>query len=173
MSDDNNYSGNQSGTSDGVSPGFQTADETNLDGMDVASAKEYVLSYISTLKNIQKEMKTLTNELSLWKEREKFAAERGREDLRSAATLKAQEVTEKLIILQSEEKDLAGKVKALMENLKNLQAGFTPSVDAERLQAELEMLTGGPDKVAEELKEEETLAELEKLKRKMKDDGQL
>jgi hypothetical protein len=46
-------------------------------------------------------------------------------------------------------------------------------VNAEQLAAELDMITGGPDKVAEEIKEEETIAELEKLKQKLKDEGSL
>ena len=146
-------------------------DETDLTGMDLAAAKEYVLSYITTLKQTQRELIILSGELDLWQKRVEFAKERGRADLKSAAEMKEQEIAEKYARLEMEEKDLAGKVQTLMANLKKLKAGFTPTVDAEQLAAELDMITGGPDKVAEAIKEEETLAELEKLKKKMQDDG--
>jgi phage shock protein A len=179
MSDSNNYNNSndfndmnsQMGADFTGDPNLR--DETDLRGMDLASAKEYVLSYITTLKQTQRDLGVLSEELALWQKRSEFARERGREDLISAAEMKAKEISEKYVKLEMEEKDLAGKVQTLMENLKKLKAGFTPTVNAEQLAAELDMITGGPDKVAEQFKEEETMVELEKLKQKLKDDGSL
>jgi phage shock protein A len=173
MSDNNDFNNMNSNMGADFTGGPNLRDETDLTGMDFASAKEYVLSYITTLKQTQKELKILSDERALWEKRVEFAKERGREDLISAAGMKARELSEKYATLEMEEKDLAGKVQILMENLKKLKAGFTPTVNAEQLAAELDMITGGPDKVAEQIKEEETLAELEKLKQKLKDDGSL
>jgi hypothetical protein len=116
-------------------------------------------------------MKEVAAELELWQKRVSFAEERGRPDLKSAADMKVKEISDNLVKLQMDEKELAVKVKKLLENLKKLKAGFVPSVDAEQLQAELEMITGGKDEVAEKFKEEDALSELEKLKQKMKDEG--
>ncbi|MBN2443770.1 MAG: hypothetical protein JXJ04_20580 [Spirochaetales bacterium] len=154
-----------------INAGPNLRDETDLTGMDIADAKEYVLSYISTLKETQRALKVLSEELALWQSRVKFAQERGREDLMSAARMKETELSDKYARLSVEEKELSGKVQTLMENLKRLKAGFTPTVDAEQLAAELDMMTGGPDKIADDIKEEETMAELEKLKQRMKDEG--
>jgi seryl-tRNA synthetase len=169
MSDSNDF--NTMNTNFNTGPDLR--DETDLTGMELADAKEYVLSYITTLKETQRDLTVLSGELDLWKKRVSFAQERGRQDLISAAQMKVQEISEKYARLEAEEKDLAGKVQTLMSNLKKLKAGFTPTVNAEQLAAELDMITGGPDKVADQIKEEETLAELEKLKQKMKDDGNL
>ncbi|MBN1699758.1 MAG: hypothetical protein JW881_19745 [Spirochaetales bacterium] len=144
-------------------------DETDLSGMDVASAREYVMAYITTLKQTQQKMKETAAELELWQQRVSFAAERGRPDLRSAADMKVKEISDSLERLRTEEYDLAAKTKTLIENLKKLKAGFVPSVDAEQLQAELDMITGERDEVAEKFREEDALNELEKLKQKMKD----
>ena len=170
MSDSNNFDNIDSGLG-GTTSGPNLRDETDLTGMDMASAKEYVLTYITTLKQTQRELKVLSEELALWQKRVEFAKERNREDLISAAQMKATEISEKYARLEAEERDLAGKVQTLMSNLKRLKTGFTPTVNAEQLAAELDMITGGPDKVAEQFKEEETIAELEKLKQKMKDEG--
>jgi len=146
-------------------------DETDLSGMDLASAKEYVMAYITTLRQTQSKMKEIAGELALWQQRISFSRERGRADLAAAAEMKVKEISEILSTLVNEEKDIAVKVSTLMKNLKKLKAGFIPTVDAERLQAELEMITGEKDELAEKFKEEETLAELEKLKQKLKDEG--
>lgn len=170
MSDSNDFN-NMNSTN--FSGGPNLRDETDLTGMDLASAKEYVLSYITTLKQIQRELKVISGERALWQKRVDFAKERGRDDLISAAEMKVREISEKYARLEIEEKDLATKVQTLIANLKKLKAGFIPTVNAEQLAAELDMITGGPDKVAEQIKEEETIAELEKLKQKLKDQGSL
>lgn len=173
-SDDfNNMNSTMGGSTTDFTGGPNLRDETDLTGMDLAAAKEYVLSYITTLKQTQRELKVISEELALWQQRVEFAKERGREDLISAAGMKVREISEKYARLEMEEKDLAGKVQTLMANLKRLKTGFTPTVNAEQLAAELDMITGGPDKVAEKIKEEETIAELEKLKQKLKDEGSL
>ncbi|MBN2535403.1 MAG: hypothetical protein JXB88_21170 [Spirochaetales bacterium] len=173
-SDDfNDMNSTMGGSTADFSGGPNLRDETDLTGMDVDSAKEYVLSYITTLKQTQRELKVIEGELDLWQKRVEFAKERGRPDLISAAEMKAREISEKYAKLELEEKDLAGKARILMENFKKLKTGFTPTVDAEQLAAELDMITGGPDKVAEKIIEEETIAELEKLKQKLKDEGSL
>lgn len=173
MSDSNNFDKDSEKQSTDFSFNSSPVDETDLSGMDIASAKEYVTAYITTLRQTQNKIKELTDEHAIWEKRASFARERGREDLAAAAEIKATEISGILNSQKNEEKELAVKVSKLLENMKKLKSVFIPTVDAERLQAELEMITGERDDVAEKIKEEETLAELEKLKQKMNDDGSI
>ena len=50
--------------------------DIDIDSMDPASAREYVLSFISTLRGIQKERAGLERELDLWEKRAKLAEEK-------------------------------------------------------------------------------------------------
>jgi len=142
-------------------------DDTDLSGMDTEAAQEYVLSFIASLKQLQKQITDLGLELKGWQERILFARQRNREDLALAAQSKVKELQQKMDTLLAEERDLGFKVKEMMENFKKLKAGFTFSVDAEQLIAELTMAVGEKDTLSAQFKEEETLSELEKLKAKM------
>ena len=148
-----------------------TRDELDLTGMDIPAAKEYVMAYLTTLKQTQKDMKVLSEEIALWQGRVTFAQERSREDLKAAAQAKVSELSGKYARLEAEEKELGGKVRTLLANLKKLQGSFTPTVNVDQLQAEFDMIVGEKDELAEKFKEEETLSELEKLKQKLKDEG--
>lgn len=149
-------------------PTAEPKDDTDLSGMDVESAQEYVLGFITSLKQLQKQMAEQGQELKTWQDRVVFARERNRTDLIAGAEQRVREIQDKLTGLQAEEQELALKVKEMLQNLKKLKAGFTFSIDADKLLAELTMIVGEKDEVAEKFKEEETLSELEKLKAKIK-----
>lgn len=145
--------------------------DTDLSGMDFDSAKEYVVSFVTTLKQTQRKITELSGELKLWQDRKNFAQEKNRPDLVDAAQGKISGLQGEIEKLRIEEQELSGKVKEMMANLKKIKMGFNPTINAEQLLAELEMITGGRDEVAEKFKEEDVLNELEKLKAKMNQDN--
>ncbi|MBN1412002.1 MAG: hypothetical protein JW969_14230 [Spirochaetales bacterium] len=142
-------------------------DETDLSGMDMESAKEYVLAYMTTLKQTQRKITEIEAEAKIWEDRVTLAEQNGKFELKTQAEIRRDEILAKEKKLKAEESDLAYKVKTMLENLKKLKNEFAFSVDADRLLAELEMIVGEKDELADKFKEEETLSELEKLKRKM------
>ncbi|MBN2738482.1 MAG: hypothetical protein JXR70_15990 [Spirochaetales bacterium] len=145
--------------------------DTDLSDMDIDSAKEYVVSFVTSLKQTQRKIYEVMAELKTWLDRKQFAQEKNRPDLVEAAQGKIDNTNAQLNTLKTEEQDLAAKVQEMMANLKKLKNGFTPTINAEQLLAELEMITGGKDEVADQFKEEDVLNELERLKAKMEEEN--
>ncbi len=144
--------------------------DIDIDSMDPASAREYVLSFISTLRGIQKERADLERELDLWEKRAKLAEEKNEPDLKIGAEARVREFKEKIAGLGAEEGGLGRKVSILKEKLKNIKARPNLSIDAEALLAQLKTVTGEEDKLEKELKEEEAEQALKELKKKLKDE---
>jgi phage shock protein A len=119
------------------------SDDLDLRGLDAQGARRYVLAFVTTLKESQRRLKSLEAELRTWSDRAALARSKGREDLASAADAKAASLGPRLAEARAEEADLLGKVSVLKEKLKlKLHGEIERSVDSERLEAELEMLTG-------------------------------
>ncbi len=89
--------------------------DIDIDSMDPASAREYVLSFISTLRGIQKERAGLERELDLWEKRAKLAEEKNEQILLEGAEDRVQELKEKMAGLAAEEGGLRRKVSILKE----------------------------------------------------------
>jgi phage shock protein A len=145
-------------------------DDTDLSGMDMEAAKEYVLAFMTTLKQTQRKIKELEGEMKIWQDRVTLAEQGGKADLKAGAEKKAADIQVKIDTLEGEEKDLAFKVREMLENLKKLKNAFAFSVNAEQLMAELEMIVGEKDEVTPQFKHMEAMSELEKLKQKMSSD---
>jgi len=150
--------------------GFPPRDDTDLEGMAPEAAKEYVLAFIKSLKETQRQMGKCREELSLWEERVKTARAAGRPDLVRAAEEKVRNLREQIILLNDEEEELRLKVNRLRENLKILQHGVQRTIDAESLLAQMEMLVGEVDTTEEKFRDQEAQQELEKLKKKLQEE---
>jgi phage shock protein A len=146
--------------------------DTDIDFMDFDSARQYVLAFITTLKNTQRERSVTEEELAIWQRRVKLAAGRGEQALQKAAEARAAELAEKLTRLQGEEADRGRKVDVLKGKLRSLRIRSAMTVDADALLAQLSMLAGEPDTLKQSLKEQEALAALEELKRKVHGGGE-
>jgi hypothetical protein len=141
--------------------------DTDISGMEPEAAKEYVLSFITTLKTTQRQKQTLMDEKKLWQERVLLARNKQESELELKALERLSEIQTKIATLEAEEKDLEPKVAVLKEQLLKLVRAPQMSVDAEALLAQLQMIVGEPDKTAEAFKQEEADIELQNLKKKL------
>jgi len=157
------------------SPNFNSI---NLAGMSGADAKEYILSFIATLKLTENEIRSLEAEAAKWKNRVELARSCSREDLAAEAEKEADRVNMKLAGLRDEEQTLRERIGVMQRQLPGL-AARERSIDPDLLEQELLMALGRTEKEAETERAFSTLekdraadAALEALKGKMKDDAQ-
>jgi phage shock protein A len=146
--------------------------DTDISGMEPEAAKEYVLAFITTLKTTRRQKQAALEEKKLWQERVSLAQSKQEAELALKAGRRVEEIQAKIATLENEERELEPKVDVLKEQLLRLVRTPQMSVDAEGLLAQLQMLVGEPDTVAESFKHEEANIELEKLKKKMQGDEQ-
>lgn len=154
--------------------------DTDIDFMDPAAAREYVLDFIITLKRTQKDRAVAEEELVQWERRVKLADSRGEPILKRSAEARVAELKARCRQLLNEEGQLRVKVDVLKEKLRALSIRSSLNVDADALLAQLSMLVGGSPgaqpraggSVEEQLKAEEAAQALEELKRKMRGEGQ-
>jgi hypothetical protein len=155
--------------------------DTDIDFMDPAAAREYVLNYIISLKRTQKDRAVAEEELEQWQRRVRLADSRGEPILKKSAESQVAELSSRRQRLLDEERQLKAKVDVLKEKLRSLSIRSSLSVDTETLLAQLSVLVGEPapsggpagggDTLSHRLKEEEATQALEELKRKMKEEG--
>ena len=145
-------------------------EDTDLRGMEPATAEEYVYNFIKSLKETQRQKEKRLEELAIWEDRIKMARGAGRSDLVQAAEEKVRDFREQIIRLNDEEADLKLKVNRLTENLKILQHGFQRTIDTEVLLADMEMLLGEKDTMEEKFRDQEAQRELEELKKKLQEE---
>ncbi len=154
------------------SDGSIPKDDTDLSGMEYPQAAEYVMSFVSTLKQTEKLVIEVEKESETWKQRVTLAESQGKIDLAAAAGKKLEEVESKLAKLKSEQQDLAMKCTELVQNLKKIKAtGVTRLVDTDMLLAHFEVFLGDEARanynLDKSMKNEEADAELRKLKERM------
>ena len=141
--------------------------DTDIEGLDPKAATEYVLAFVSTMKRTETELARNAEEIATWTRRVALAAEKGDASLADQARAKLAEIEGKRTALQAELADLRLKVGILKDKLQRLRGRFQRSVDPDVLLAELEMLAGKKDPLAERFKAEEAGAKVEELKKKM------
>ena len=145
--------------------------ETDLTGLDPGAAREYVLGYITALRLTARKRQRLEASLKTWEERIKTATEAGDSKLRDAARNELQRIQDGLGRVASEESELTAQVEVMKRHLKSMQRGPVVNADAEALLAQLQSITGEPDKLKTDLDrlgaEQRADEELEALKRRM------
>lgn len=145
--------------------------DTDIDGLEPKDAAEYVLAFATTLKRTEADLARVAEEIATWTRRVALAAGKGEATLAEQARAKLAEIEAKKAALEAELADLRPKVDVLKEKLQRLRGRFQRSVDPDLLLAELEMLGGKKDALADRFKAEEAGAKVEDLKRKMAGDG--
>jgi phage shock protein A len=143
--------------------------DTDLSGMTAEAARDYVLAFIKSLKETQRQRQKLTEELELWKGRVELAERENRQDLAQQASSRVKSIQDDLARLRQEEDELNTKVEILKDNLKHLPADWQPVVDSEVLLAQLEMVIGERDETEEQFQQMKVQSKLEELKRKMEE----
>jgi phage shock protein A len=124
-------------------------DETNLTGLDLEAAREYIFAYSVDLKRLEKTISESGAELERWKGRVALAegklaqapADASLAGLAEAARAKVAEESARLAALESERAELRGKIARMREQLPMIKARER-SVDPDRLLAELQLMTG-------------------------------
>ena len=121
-------------------------DDTNLSGLDLSSAKEYIFAYAVDAKRLDKAIAEAEIELGRWKSRVSLAEARLATDPSMAAMIQAagskvQETSAQIATLRAERDELRSKIARMREQLPMIQARER-SIDPDRLLAELQLMTG-------------------------------
>lgn len=160
------------------------ADETNLSGLDLQGAKEYIFAYALDAKRLEKEIAESQAELEKWKSRVALAAEKlaagdaSMAALVQAAQSKVAELEATIAAREGERAELRAKVEVMRRQLPMIKARER-SVDPDRLLAELQLMTGellGPEAAAdgsEGRSEAATAADFAKLEAGARADAEL
>jgi phage shock protein A len=145
--------------------------DTDIEGLEPKAAAEYVLAFVTTLKKTEMDLVSATEDVTKWTGRVALAVEKGEGELAGLARAKLAEIEGKKAAFETELADLRLKVVILKDKLQHLRRRFQKSVDTDVLLAELEMLVGKKDDLADRFKVEEAGAKVEELKKKMSGDG--
>ena len=115
--------------------------------MDAATARDYILGLITTLKLTEKEILSLEEQEAKWKTRMELARSRGAEELFVEAGKEAERVTLRLAELREEKRSLKSEIEAKRRELPGL-AARERNIDPVLLEQELLMLLGHDEKEA-------------------------
>ena len=141
--------------------------DTDLEGMDPQQATDYVLAFITTLKQTERAVFAAEEDANVWTRRVALARAKSDEGLAAQAQARLSNAVAKKAGLEAELADLRAKVAVLKEKLKLVRMRGGRAVDTDLLLAQLEMAVGKKDELAETMKHEEASAALDALKKKM------
>ncbi len=116
-------------------------DDTDLSGLDLAGAKEYIFAYAVDIKRYDRELAQARSELELWRGRIALAEGKSMTQLAVAARSKSDQVQSQISTLEAERAALVVKVARMKEQLPMISARER-SIDPDRLLAELQLMTG-------------------------------
>ncbi len=147
------------------------SNDLDIDRLPYKDAEQYVLSFITTLKGIEGELKSLDRELELWRGRGRLAEENHEAQLLLIAGKKISELQAKSSQLELEQKSLRLKVSVLKEKLKIIRNQPATAVDTDELLQKMKMLAGEEDKTLEVIEDLEAEQALEELKKRLKEEN--
>lgn len=150
-----------------------SAADADLSGMSKQEAYEYVRSFVTTLKSVQRRLDEAGRSLSLWQERARLAYEKQDRELARLALEKWEASKAEVERLQEEERKLSRTVDLLKQNLAKLARTPEMSVDAEALNEQMEQIVGSQEsrKTDKALRDIEIDSQLEQLRRKIRGEG--
>ena len=147
------------------------SNDLDIDRLPYKDAEQYVLSFITTLKNIEGKLKNLNRELELWRGRARLAEENQEGHLVLIAGKKISELQAKSSQLELEEKSLRLKVSVLKEKLNIIRNQPAAVVNTDELLQKMKMLVGEEDKTLEVIEDLEAQQALEELKKRLKEEN--
>lgn len=145
--------------------------DTDIEDLGPEDARQYVLHFITSLKTTRAQRRKLADDLKLWRRRVALASEKKAPDLEAEAVRRVGELEAREAELAAEERDLSLKVEILKEKLAALRPRAEMQVDADRLLAELQILAGPRDNLAEALKDTEADRLLAELKERLENEN--
>ena len=124
-------------------------DDTDLSGLDLEAAKEYIFAYAVDVKRLDKEISDAEADLARWRSRVALAeaklaaapADASMAALAEVARAKVAESEGKVGSLEAERTELRAKINRMREQLPSITARER-SIDPDRLLAELQLMTG-------------------------------
>jgi hypothetical protein len=122
-------------------------EDTDLTGLDLASAKEYIFEFAVDAKRLDRAIADGQAELERWKGRSALAegklaaGDQSMAALVQAAQAKLGEEAGKVAALEAERAELRAKIGRMREQLPMIKARER-SIDPDRLLAELQLMTG-------------------------------
>ena len=140
--------------------------DTDIEGMDPGQASEYVLAFVTTLKQTEKALADATEETNLWTRRVALARGKGDEGLAAQAQARASDALARQSGLETELADLRATVAVLKDKLARVRMTGGRLVNADLLLAQLQMVVGEKDALGDAMKKEEANAALDELKKK-------
>lgn len=146
-----------------------SAADADLSGLSKQEAYEYVRSFVTTLKSVQRKLEEAGRTLSLWQERARLAYEKQDRELARVALEKWEASKAEVERLQEEERKLARTVDLLKQNFAKLRRTPEMSVDAEALNQQMEEIVGSHEsrKTEKSLRDIEIDSQLEQLRKKI------
>jgi phage shock protein A len=141
--------------------------DTDLEGLDPQQAADYVLAFITTLKQTEKAVSAASEDANVWTRRVALARSSGDEGLAAQAQARLSDAVAKQAALETELADMRAKVAVLKDKLTMIRMKGGRLVDTDLLLAQLEMAVGKKDELAGAMKKEEANAALDALKKKM------
>jgi len=140
--------------------------DTDIDGLDPVQASEYVLAFVTTLKQTEKALAEASEDTNLWTRRVALARSKGDEGLAAQAQARLSDATAKQSQLEADLADLRRKVVVLKDKLVRLKMTGGRRVDTDLLLAQLQMVVGEKDTLGDAMKHAEADAALDELKKK-------
>lgn len=116
-------------------------EDTDLRGMSLEEAKEYILAFLTTLKTGEKELAVLNEDIALWESRVQLARDNSEAGLEEAARSRLTGLQNRKELLEAERTELGAKIARMREQLPIIKASER-TVDADLLLAQLQMMTG-------------------------------
>jgi phage shock protein A len=145
--------------------------DTDIEGLDPSQASQYVVAFITTLKQTEKALSAAQEDTTTWTRRVTLARTRGDEGLAAQAQARLSDATAKQSQLETELSDLKAKVAVLKEKLVRLRMTGTQLVYTDLLLAQLQMIVGKKDALGDTMKNEEANAALDELKKRTTEPG--
>ena len=140
--------------------------DTDIDGLGPEQASEYVLAFVTTLKQTEKALAEASEDTNLWTRRVTLARSKGDEGLAAQAQARLSDAVAKQSQLESELADLKRKVAVLKDKLVRLKMTGGRLVNTDLLLAQLQMVVGEKDTLGDAMKHAEADAALDELKKK-------
>lgn len=147
------------------------SDAPRLSGLDPAEAREIVYRYELAGRDARRRREQLEGELATWSKRATLAAEKDRPDLKDAALAKCLEIQHQLDALDIEQSQFDAEVASMRKELRALTIAAERTIDAEALLARLEAVGARPDPTSDAFRNLSAETELERLKKKLQDEG--
>ena len=140
-------------------------DPIDLCGLNKESARELVLGYLRSLKEVQRQLRIADSQVRLWESRMSLASEVGKHDLARRTAARVERARAQRAELSAEEQQVASIAGRLKDELKQLRSMPELSgIDAEGLLAELQSSTGEHDILVSEIADLEAEQRLSDLK---------